>query len=141
MCDPISLALGAVAGTTIYQTQQARKSANAAAAAQTAAQDDPAAERAKAEAEAAQRANAQLADANRRRRDQQSLLAKGAPTFTLGDSGTDPGASPLTSTGTSRSTVARVATSVLSRGAPTPTGGGSSFGGGGRGGTYTMAQL
>ena len=133
MCDPISLALGAVAGTTLYQTNQARKSAKEAAAA---------------EAEAAQRANAQLADTNRRRREQQSLLAKGAPTtatpdFSLGDSALTPGQSPLSpgASTTSRSTVGRAASSLLSRGAPA----GPSFtyggGGGGRAGDYRMQQL
>ena len=136
MCNPIALALGAVAGTTIYQTQQARKSAKEAAAAQAAAQGDPAAERAKAEADAAQAANAQLADANRRRREQQSLLSKGAaPTFTLGDSTADPGAGSLTSptTANNRSTMAKVTQTLLSRGTPT---GPMSYGGGG-GRTYS----
>jgi hypothetical protein len=126
MCDPISLTLGAVAGATVYQTTQARKSAKEAAAIQAAAQVDPAAERAKAEAEAAQRANAALAESNRRRREQGSLLSKGAPAattatqFTLGDTTTQmPGQSPLSIDGaTSRSTVAQRA-SLLSRGAST----------------------
>lgn len=119
MCDPISLTLGAVAGATVYQTTQARKSAKEAAAIQQAAQPDPAAERAKAEAEAAQRANAALADSNRRRREQGSLLSKGAsaaPQFTLGDAQLTPGQSPLSvDGGTSRSTVAQ-RTSLMSRG-------------------------
>lgn len=122
MCDPISLTLGAVAGATVYQTTQARKSAKEAAAIQQAAQTDPAAERAKAEAEAAQRANAQLADAKRRRREQGSLLSKGAasaaaPQFTLGDTTTQfAGQSPLSVDGgtTNRSTVA-ARTSLMSR--------------------------
>src|SRR5574343_277368 len=101
MCDPISLAVTAVAAGSVYQTTQARKSAKEAAAAQAAGQGDPAAERAKAEAEAAQRANAQLAESNRRRREQGSLLSKGAPapTFSMGDSTTDPGANTLSTTG------------------------------------------
>ncbi|MEK9810803.1 MAG: hypothetical protein VW362_10170 [Candidatus Nanopelagicales bacterium] len=121
MCDPISLTLGAVAGATVYQTTQARKSAKEAAAIQQAAQTDPAAERAKAEAEAAQRANAALADSNRRRREQGSLLSKGAsaaPQFTLGDTTTQfAGQSPLSVDGgtTNRSTVA-ARTSLMSRG-------------------------
>jgi len=120
MCDPISLTLGAVAGATVYQTTQARKSAKEAAAIQAAAQTDPAAERAKAEAEAAQRANAALADSNRRRREQGSLLSKGAsaaPQFTLGDAQLTPGQSPLSVDGgaTNRSTVA-ARTSLMSRG-------------------------
>lgn len=125
MCDPISLTLGAVAGATVYQTTQARKSAKEAAAIQAAAQTDPVAERAKAEAEAAQRANAALADSNRRRREQGSLLSKGAssviaPQFTLGDATTTQmGQSPLSVDGaTSRSTVAQ-RSSLMSRGSTT----------------------
>lgn len=145
MCNPIALAIGAIAGSTVYQTSQARKSAKEAAAAQAAAQGDPAAERAKAEAEAAQRANAQLADANKRRREQNSLLSKGAPppTFSMGDSTADPGANTLSATGaTTRNTVGRVTASVLSRGAPA--GPSMTYGGGGGGGnrvTQTMAAL
>lgn len=135
MCDPISLIAGGLAaGATVYQTQQARKSAKEAAAAQAAAQGDPAAERAKAEAEAAQRANAQLAEGNRRRREQGSLLSKGAtaPTFSMGDATTDPGSNTLSATGaTTRSTVARQA-SVMSRGAPAAAVPSMSYGGGQR---------
>lgn len=43
------------------------------------AQPDPAAERAAAEAEATQSANTRLAATQRRRREQSSLLSKGAP--------------------------------------------------------------
>lgn len=93
---------------------------------------DPAVERARAEAEAAQRVNAKLAADQRRRREQGSLLAKGAPapTFSLGDTEGDP-QSPIESPGslglrkpTSRSTTAQQA-SLITRGAP-------SYGGGGR---------
>lgn len=135
MCSPLALAVTAFAGSTIYQADRARKSANQAADAQRAAQGDPAAERAKAEAEAAQRANAQLAENNRRRREQGSLLSKGAPTspsFSFGDAGTDPSANTLSATGaTTRNTVARQA-SLMSQGAPAgfgaaPSGGGQSY--------------
>jgi hypothetical protein len=139
MCDPLTLTIGLVGGGAMVSEQRnSRKAANAAAAAQAAAQPDPAAERAKAEAEAAQRVNAQLADANRRRREQGSLLAKGAPaapTFSLGDADGE-AQSPIGAPGsfglrkpTSRSTVAQQA-SLMSRGAP----GGYGGGGGGRSG-------
>lgn len=150
MCDPISLAIGAVAGTTLYQTSVARKSAKEAAATQSAAQGDPAAERAKAEAEAAQRANAQLAENNRRRREQGSLMSKGAPAapqFSLGDSTTDPGSNTLSATGaTTRNTVAQ-RSSLMARGATIATGGApvgptmTYGGGGGRRTVSTMAAL
>lgn len=138
MCDPISLAVTAVAAGSVYQASQARKSAKEAASIQAAAQTDPAAERAKAEAEAAQRANAALADANRRRRDQQSLLAKGAPTpqFSFGDQTTGP-SNVLDSNGlTTRGTTSRQA-SLMSRGAAVvaAANGGSSFTGLGGGGS------
>ena len=99
---------------------------------------DPATERATAEAEAAQRANTQLAQANRRRREQNSLMSKGAPTtppaptFSLGDSTTlDPGTNTLSAAGaTTRNTTARTA-SLMSRGATAQGvasgGGGSSY--------------
>lgn len=144
MCDPISLTLGAVAGASIYQTTQARKSAKEAAAAQAAAQGDPAAERAKAEAEAAQRANAQLAENNRRRREQGSLLSKGqstAPTFSMGDATTDPGTNTLSA---SRTTTA-VRGSLMSRAAPVLPGGSAApavtYGGSGKTRSGAMAVL
>ncbi len=133
MCDPITIAAAVVGAASVYQTSQARKSAKEAAAAQREAQGDPAAERAKAEAEAAQRANAQLADSNRRRREQQSLMSKGAPTpqFTMGDSATQPGSSALSTPGpVTRNTVARQAT-LMSRGSGampvTTPGGGTAY--------------
>jgi hypothetical protein len=99
---------------------------------------DPATERATAEAEAAQRANTQLALNNKRRREQQSLMSKGAPTtaaptFSFGDSAaTDPTANTLSATGlTTRNTTAKRA-SLMSSGAPTAPAGGSYGGGGGR---------
>lgn len=137
MCDPVSLTVGLVGGAMVSEQRSSRKAASAAAAAQAAAQPDPAEERAKAEAEAAQRVNAQLADANRRRREQGSLLAKGAPaapTFSLGDAEGE-AQSPIGPTGsglaartgrallTSRSTVAKQS-SLMSRGAPGGYGGG-----------------
>lgn len=133
MCDPISLAVTAFAGATAYSARQGAKAATEAARIQAEAQGDPAAERARAEAEAAQRANAKLAADQRRRRDQGSLLAKGAPapTFSLGDAEGSEGLSPIGAPGslslrkpTSRSTVAQQS-SLITRGAP-------SYGGGGR---------
>lgn len=82
---------------------------------------DPAAERAKAEAAAAQSANAQLAADQRRRREQSSLIARGAPAPTFGDTGAA-GLSPISGS-TSRSTTAK-AGSLMGRGAPTVYGGG-----------------
>lgn len=133
MCNPIALAVTAFAGATAYSARQSAKASTEAARIQAAAQGDPAAERAKAEAEAAQRANAKLAADQRRRRDQGSLLAKGAPapTFSLGDAEGSEGLSPIGAPGslslrkpTSRSTVAQQS-SLITRGAP-------SYGGGGR---------
>lgn len=133
MCDPVSITVALVGGAMVSEQRNSRKAANAAAAAQAAAQPDPAAERARAEAEAAQRANAKLAADQRRRRDQGSLLAKGAPapTFSLGDAEGSEGLSPIGAPGslslrkpTSRSTVAQQS-SLITRGAP-------SYGGGGR---------
>lgn len=94
----------------------------------------PAEERANAEAEAAQRVNARLAADQRRRRGQGSLLATGAPSFTMGDSGSD-GASPLGAGGafTTRSTTAKRAASMISQGAASA---GSGYGGY-RGGRFT----
>lgn len=153
MCEPTTIALGIGAAATAYSANSARKSAKESLAAQREAQGDPAAERAKAEAEAAQRANAQLADSNRRRREQQSLMSKGgqaAPQFTLGDSSlaTDPGTNTLSAGGaTTRNTVARQA-SLMSRGdvgaVPTATGGITWYrpgGGGSSGIRYPMAAL
>lgn len=145
MCNPLALAVGAFAGATAYSARQGAKAATEAARIQAASQPDPAEERAKAEAEAAQRVNAQLADANRRRREQGSLLAKGAPaapTFSLGDAEGE-AQSPIGPTGsgfasrvgrallTSRSSVAQQA-SLINRGAP---------GGGGRVGDVGRVNL
>ena len=95
---------------------------------------DPAVERANAEAEAQQRANAQLAADQRRRRDQQNLLARGAPqpTVSFGESeARDMGIGPMQGATTRRS-VARQA-SLLGRGASITLGGGGSSSGAGRG--------
>lgn len=138
MCDPISLTVAAVgvAGGA-YQARQAKKATEASIAAQQQAQGDAAAERARAEAEAAQRANAQLADTNRRRREQGSLIAKGAPQFTLGDSQLQPGQSPLGGVGQRMSrAVTASRSSLITRGAPAAGGG---FGGGG-GGRFSDAN-
>lgn len=105
-------------------------------------QPAPADERAKAEADAAQRANAALAETNRRRREQSSLLAKGAPVtpqFSFGDTSGGP-SNVLDATGlTTRNTTARTA-SLMSLGAPA----GQAVSSYGRGGASTkfasMAQ-
>lgn len=76
MCDPVSLVVGAV-GATVVGKAMAPKAPRAAAA------PDPEAERMKAEADAAGAANRKLAADKMRRREQQSLVARGAPS--LGD--------------------------------------------------------
>lgn len=79
----------------------------------------PDVERARAEAEATQRVNAQLAADQRRRRGQESLIARGAPQPTFGDMSSlpeQPGVSTTTpGRATSRSAVGRTA-SLMSRG-------------------------
>lgn len=123
MCDPVSLAVGAVAGTVATKALTPKPSRAA-----TAAPPDPAVERATAEAEAQQRANAQLAADQRRRREQQNLLARGAPqqpTMTFGEAGLPTNGIGPTSGMTTRSTTARQA-SLMGRGAP-----GATFTGGG----------
>lgn len=128
MCDPVSLVLGAAGTMVTKKILSPKKQAQGAAEAES----GPAAERAAAEAEAQQTANRRLAEDQRRRREQQSLLAKGAPQPSFGDA--TAGADPINPMGTSnRSTTAR-AGSLMSRGAPaapsavSPT----AYGGGGR---------
>lgn len=125
MCDPVSLAVGAVAGTVATKAIAPKPP-------KVAAMPDPAEERASAEADAQQRANAQLAADQRRRREQQSLLARGAPqqpTVSFGESGTSSTGIGPTSGTTTRSTTGRQA-SLLARGATSINlgGGGSSRG-------------
>lgn len=84
MCDPVSMLVGAVGAQAIGGLIGGGGGGSSAPAATA---TDPAVERAKVEAEAAQKANAKLANDQRRRREQQSLLAKGGSTFTMGDSG------------------------------------------------------
>ena len=74
MCDPISLAL----------TSGVKKAFSSGGGGAPAAAD-PEVERMKAEAEAATSANRKLAFTQARRREQQSLIARGAPEPTLGD--------------------------------------------------------
>lgn len=77
MCDPVSMAVGAVvgaAGSGMFGGKQ-----------RSAALPDPAAERAAAEAEATTAANRKLAATQARRREQGSLIARGAPQPTFGD--------------------------------------------------------
>lgn len=121
MCDPVSLAVtGAVVGGAVYSDDKARKARNAAEDQARMAES----ERAAASASAVQSANAKLAADNRRRREQRSLLAQGAPSDgvpepTLGDQ-TEPGDAMLKTLGRgrlfSRSTVAQRSTSLLRRG-------------------------
>lgn len=131
MCDPVSLVVGVVGGA-LASKAMAPKSAPAAA---TAAAVDPAVDRAQAEAEAAQKANSRMANDQRRRREQGSLVSRGAPTPTLGDTGdaSNPG-SPISGpqSMTTRSTTAKRA-SLISQGSPVM-GGGGMGGGGSRGG-------
>ena len=124
MCDPISVGIGLVGGM-VASKALAPKSAPAAAAPTT----SPAEDQAKAEGEAAQRANAQLAADNRRRREQQSLMLKGAPApaTNFGDSATADGISPLGGIargGMNRSVVAQRTASLMSAGAPALASGG-----------------
>jgi len=134
MCAPVSLIVGAVGGLAVSKALTPKQQAAAAPASEL---PDPAEERARAEAEAAQKANAKLAADSRRRREQGSLLAKGAPTFAFGDATTDPGASPISSSiqPVTRGTTVRKA-SLMSQGAATA---GSTFSGGGRGRNYAEA--
>ena len=131
------MVLGVVGGA-LAKKATGPKSAPAA----TAAAVDPAVERAQAEAEAAQKANSRFANDQRRRREQGSLVSRGAPTPTLGDTGdaSNP-ASPISGpqSMTTRSTTAKRA-SLISQGGPVMGSGG--MGGGGRGGQrYTEAMV
>lgn len=93
MCDPISVAVGAIGGLVASKALAPKTPTSS-----VVPQADPAAERAAAEAEAQQSANRRLAEDQRRRRQQGSLIAQGAPQPTLGDTtNLDPNAaqSPL----------------------------------------------
>lgn len=133
MCDPVTAIAGALGVSTttaavgvgvVGGLVASKALSHNSSAASAASNPDPATERAKVEADAAQKANAQLAADNRRRREQGSLLAKGAPQPTLGDSmpGTSVGGG-LSPIGTStpsfvtRNTTAR-APSLMSLGMP-----------------------
>lgn len=126
MCDPVSVGLGLVGGMVASKALAPRQ-----AAAPAAAMPDPAVEQARAEAEAAQKANTELANANRRRRGQQSLMATGAQATpspaTFGDSPGADGISPLGGIAPrmNRSTVAKRAASLMSGGAASPVMGGA----------------
>lgn len=130
MCDPVSLVVGAVGGLLGAKALSPRQQGQTAASL-----SDPAAENAQAEAEAAQRANARLATDQRRRREQGSLLARGAPQATFGDgtSGSVVDGSPLSAgtAGVTRSTAGR-SSSLIARGA--------AVAGGGSGGAGTMRR-
>lgn len=110
MCDPVSIGY-AIAGTAVAASA-ADSSRKARHGAMDAA-NQAAADRAEAEAKAAQTANFKLAQDNRRRREQKSLLATGAPQPTFGDeAATTDGGGFLTSI---RTVASR--SSLLSRGA------------------------
>lgn len=111
MCDPVSIGLTLVAGAAVNQAEQSRKSASQAATQQRETIAAAEGERGRVEAEAAQSANARLAETQRRRRTQQSLMASGAPAASVA-------ASPLSSAEpVTRSTTATQA-NMLQRGAP-----------------------
>jgi hypothetical protein len=78
MCDPVSLVVGAVAGGVATSALSRPRGGGSSAPAA-----NPEAERMKAEADAAAAANRKLAADKSRRREQQSLVARGAPS--LGD--------------------------------------------------------
>ncbi|OWQ92023.1 hypothetical protein CDN99_06605 [Roseateles aquatilis] len=131
MCDPVSVGIGLVGGM-VASKALAPKTSTASVVPTT----DPAVERSAAEAEAAQSANRKLAEDQRRRRGQGSLLAKGAPTPTLGDttSASNSGQSPLSGIPTNRGLGTMLRGTLMAAGAtptaaaPSPLGG---VGGGG----------
>lgn len=85
MCDPVSIAVGAVGGMVASKALKPK----------TPSYGNPEAERMQAEAEASASANAKLRQTQLRRREQQSLIARGASP-TLGDESAT-GDSPLSS--------------------------------------------
>lgn len=114
MCDPISLAIGAVGGAVVSSAMKPSGGRS------TVPTTDPAAEQAAAEAKAAQAANAKLAEDQKRRRMQGSLIARGASTGpTLGDPEQSNGMTSPLSGGrpATRSTAAMRTQSLLARGA------------------------
>lgn len=121
MCDPVTAAVSLVGGLAAKKLMTPSSTPGAASAA---SQPDPAAERAAVEAKAAQAANTKLANDQKRRREQASLLSRGAQPTTTGPMlGDTVGASGVTSplsgrTGaTNRSTAGRATQSLLARGA------------------------
>lgn len=132
MCNPVAYVAGGLLGGLVASKAMGPKVESPQT---TATQVDPAAERAAAEAEAANRANIQLAADQRRRREQGSLMSRGAPTFGLGDAADGTGLSPIGPSvkPVTRNTTAQRA-SLMSRGAPAA-GGGTTFSGGGGGGS------
>lgn len=78
MCDPVSMLVGAVGGMAVSSAM--------APSAPRVAKADPEKERAEAEAKAAQLANAKLAEDQKRRRAQGSLLARGGGAQATGPS-------------------------------------------------------
>lgn len=123
MCDPVTAAVSVVGGLAAKKLMTPSAMP---AAASAAAQADPAQEQAAVEARAAQAANAKLANDQKRRREQASLLSRGAQAATtttgptLGDvAGASGVSSPLSGQAgtTNRTTAARATQSLLARGA------------------------
>ena len=117
MCDPVTVGLSVLGGVVGAKAMTPKASGASAAA-----MPDPAKDQADIEARAVNAANAKLANDQQRRRQQQSLLAKGAPAAvtgpTLGDQpGTDTMASPLSGGSMNRSSAAQRTQSLLARGA------------------------
>lgn len=116
MCGPWGYAIAALASVAV-SADSSRKARHAAEDQARAAES----ERKAADVNAVNSANAKLAADNRRRREQKSLLAQGAPQPTMGDTATED--APLISpsrTLMSRSTSAARTTSLLARGAGEP---------------------
>lgn len=136
MCDPVSLIAGAAIGGVAAKALTPKAPRAAAAA-------DPEAERMKAEADAAAAANRKLAADKLRRREQQSLIARGAPS--LGDEqntgqgvinraeGINAGSTAVMGRLRSRGSTT-APQSLVSRGAP------GGYGGGGRMSASTVLQ-
>lgn len=127
MCDPVSMIVGAVGGA-VASKALAPKAPRAAAPAA-----DPEVERMKAEADAAAAANRKLAVDKLRRREQQSLVSRGAPTLgddqTRGDNIINTGSAVVNRRFAQAARYgAGAASSLMSRGSP---GAGAGGGGGG----------
>jgi hypothetical protein len=101
---------------------------------------DPAEERASTEAQAQQRANLQLSTDKRRRREQQSLIARGAPQPTLGDTTSGDSLSPIGGSSARATPAANTRASLISLGAaPVASSARPAYSGGGGGRTLSQA--